>query len=150
MNKRAEHPGVLLGAIVICLLMSSICILIVPLAHNRDELTMICSCVFWLGIVFGYGLLIYVGIKRRKYSESGGHRHIGIITFFRNAPARLIDGLWIASVLLLIVSVLTGRIMQGYIQFVLAFLVVFLFHMHCFFNGENFRFLQIMIRRDDK
>lgn len=144
-----KRPGMLLGAIVLCLLLSSMCILIVPAAHNRYALTMICSGVFWLGMPAGYGLLMYVNIIRKKQTADTEKFRAGIITFFRNAYAGIADALWIVSLLLLTASFFAESL-QGSVQFVFAFMTVFMFHMHCILNGENFRYLYMMIRSDDK
>lgn len=149
MKRTLKHPGAILGAMVLCLMLSSMCILAVPAAHNRHALTMICSGVFWFGMLAGYGLLIYVNIIRRKQTAGNEKRRTGIFTFFRNAYAGFVDALWIVSVLLLTASFFAERL-QGSVQFVFAFMTVFMFHMHCILNGENFRYLYMLIRRDDK
>lgn len=149
MKKNIKHPVGVFLVIMLSILASSACILAVPAAHNRHGLTMLCSGIFWAGMAAGYGVLFYVNAVRRRSTDTASGHRAGIISFFRNTPARIADISGLVCIILLIIS-FSAEPMEGYLQFVLFFLIVFLFHMHCILNGENYRFLQLIIRRKAK
>ena len=145
MKRQAKNRIVLLLVIAGCLLCSSACVLFVPMIHNHSALTILCSSAFWGFLIIGYGLLWMINWKRRKQMKKGEKRRIGIITFFRNPPAKMMDFICLAGILILIISSFAAPL-QGYLQYVLSFLVIFSFHMHCILNGEIFRYMQTEIR----
>lgn len=145
MKKQARNRILQIVIIIGCLFLSSACVLMVPIAHNRKALTMLCSGMFWGFLLAGYAMLWFVNRFRQKQKQAVVKRRIGIITFFRNPPARMMDCICIIGIVLLLIS-MKASFMQGYLQFVLSFLVLFSFHMHCILNGENFQYMQNEIR----
>lgn len=144
MKKYAKNRILQLVIIIVCLFISSACVLVVPVAHNRKALTMICSGLFWGFLFAGYLMFWLVNHFRKKQMATRGK--IGIITFFRNTPAKLMDCICIAGIILLLISV-KAEFLQGYLQYIISFLVLFSFHMHCILNGENFQYMCNEIRR---
>lgn len=145
MKKEAKNSIWQFAVMIGCLFLSSACVLIVPAAHYQTVLTMICSGLFWGFLLAGYAMLWFVNHFRKKQKQTAARRRVGIITFFRNPFAGIMDGICIIGIVLLLISTKVS-LMQGYLQFVLSFLVLFSFHMHCILNGENFKYMQNEIR----
>lgn len=132
---------------VISLLLSSACILFVPIAYNHHIRTLICSVLFWGFLIIGY---IAVFMMFKQYKASGyraDKKRIAILTFFRNPAAKLIDVVLIISLTLLIISEMVEAL-RGGLQYFLIFLTVFLIHMHSLFNSDTYRFIQSEVRRE--
>ena len=114
MKRQAKNRIVLLLVIAGCLLCSSACVLFVPMIHNHSAWTILCSSAFWGFLIIGYGLLWMINWKRRKQMKKGEKRRIGIITFFRNPPAKMMDFICLAGILILIISSFAAPL-QGYL-----------------------------------
>lgn len=146
MKKQAKNRILQLVIIIGCLLLSSACVLMVPIAHNRKTLTMLCSGMFWGFLLAGYVMFWLVNHFRKKQEQATVKRRIGIVTFFRNPVAKLMDCICVVGIVVLLISV-KAEFLQGYLQYMISFLVLFSFHMHCILNGENFQYMQNEIRR---
>lgn len=145
MKEQAKNVIIQLFIIIGCLLLSSACVLLVPIAHNQKVLTTLCASVFWGFLLAGYGMFWIVNFFRRKQEHTAGKRRIGIVTFFRNPPAKLMDCICITGIILLVISA-WAEFLQGYLQYIISFLVLFSFHMHCIFNGDTYKYMQNEIR----
>ena len=140
MNLNATNLTLQIRIIIVCLLASSACILIVPVAHNQKGLTMLCSSLFWSLMLIGYVLFWRIYHVRKKQIRKASKHRIGILVFFQNTMARCEDCLFFAGIVLLLIS-MKATFLQGYIQFVLCCLVLFSFHMHCILNGNVYRYI---------
>lgn len=135
--------------IIGCLLASSACILLVPVAHNQKGLTMLCSSLFWGFMLIGDGRFWRIYHVRKKQIRKLGKHRIGILAFFQNPMAKCADCLFFAGMILLLIS-MKAAFLQGYIQFILCCLVLFSFHMHCILNGNVYRYILLETGRERK
>ena len=145
MKKQVKNRILQLIIIIGCLFLSSACVLMVPIAHNQKALTMLCSIMFWGFLLAGYLMFWFINHSRKKQKQKLTKRRVGIVTFFRNSPAKLMDCICIVGIILLLISA-KAELLQGYLQYIISFLVLFSFHMHCILNGENFQYIQNEIR----
>lgn len=106
-------------------------------------LAVLTGALFWLGIVFGFVFLFAVNGKRkanRRYNEPEGTR-IGLLTFFSNPNAKVVDIAMIVLFFLALLSALIPVIGQGV---TLVFISLFLLsvYMHGMLNGRNYRYIK--------
>lgn len=125
--------------------------LMMPLGEERSDggitpFAFAAGLMFWVSLLLG---LITQGVlsHRRKVwyanhnSRAAAARKIGLISWFKNRYAAIADVMTLLSlVATVVVYVLTDGV--GYICYVMAFLLVFSFCMHCILNGKNFYYVK--------
>lgn len=130
-------------------LVMSISFMIMPLIDQQasplvDKLP---GVMFWCFLLIGAASQIVLAVRRRKWlNEHGIERRsaakgrIGLLSFMRNLPACLADGVFVLSLVALIIAVVMTDGM-GYLCYVFMACTVFSFCMHCVFNGKIYYFL---------
>lgn len=108
--------------------------------------------IFWIGILIGYLLLLYENTQRKKELKKNGKvkRAIpGAFQIFRNKKAMMIDCIFIISLLGLIICQ-SVTIIKPNLGYTMIFLVLFSFHLHCYINGENYKYMEMLRTGIDK
>ena len=100
--------------------------------------------IFWISLLLGY-VFVYLANGDRKYfimrrldGDLSMGCHMGLITFFSNIPAVIVDSAMIASFIALFIIYYAGAI-NTYITYVMLTILVFTLNMHCMFNGRIYR-----------
>lgn len=130
----------------------SLSILFMPLASELSEITnrisiLVVGCVFWIGIVLGFVLLLMVNKERKecfvKSNKQNMQHNRGIRKSFLcpNFPATIFGFVMMMSLLGFIILLFTN-LKYGYVPFILLFLIVFSLCMYCLFNGKNYRYIK--------
>lgn len=106
--------------------------------YNSDGMVRIMSLVlsicFWMGILIGY---IYMFIFYRKKDKKNLKGRIGIISFFTNRYAVVLDVIMILDILLIVVLSLINFKMALVYSLLLGILFLTI-NLHCIFNGRVF------------
>jgi hypothetical protein len=130
-----------------CIFIMSGSILLMPLAsemffEGSNTLLIATGLMFWIPLFGGYVLLAVINSTRKKVAKKHKqHRllRIGLIRFFSNIWAFAADLVFVISLIGFVVSMLNDPF--SYFAFVLLFITVFSFQLHCILNGENYRFI---------
>lgn len=101
----------------------------------------IVGSTFWCSFIVGYLLFAYVNIRMHKKRKD--NTLPGIIRFFSNKLATIVDIL----MFMVIIAFICGLIwMKGFILYILLSLTVLLIQFHAIFNGKNYEFIQYIKR----
>lgn len=116
---------------------------------NVTILTYLCGIGFWTGLIGTVVMAIKINISRKKSpvfsSVSDTRRRLGLIHFFSNKEAVIIDTMLFASV---VGCVLARYVIPGNTAtFIFVGLFIFSFGMHCMLNGINYRYIKYKVRR---
>lgn len=104
------------------------------------------SC-FWICIIVE-GVFVHLSTKIRKrlnkkdfHSRALKYAHPGIISFFKNSEAIIVDIILYVSAIILMIIV-WARVKNEWV-FMINYSVLFLsFNLHCILNGRNYRYLK--------
>lgn len=131
-------------------LLNALTILIMPAAvgisQNTDSqvVLILLGSVFWSSLVAAY-IIVYLANNNRKYfivqrldRDISMGCHMGLITFFDNTPAAIVDTTMFASIIALIILFFSGAI-NDYITYVVIAILVFTLNMHSMFNGRIYK-----------
>lgn len=142
--KRNNANSLLLGTSIGGFAGLSISFLLMPI----DGLGFLPGILFWGGLIAGVVCQIILETRRRnvfkKYNvkrESMQKPRNGLLSFNSNGVAIVVDSLLIVSVAATIVAFILTK-GTGYLCFVCISVLVFIFCMHCIFNGRNFVFIK--------
>lgn len=104
----------------------------------------IVGIVFWVSAILGYLFLFLADscrrtfVKRRLDGDYTMGCRMGIISFFKTIPGAIADGLFIISLLSIIIVFLIGN-GNGFTTYVLLALLSLSFNMHGVFNGRIYK-----------
>lgn len=112
--------------------------------------------LFWIGLIVGYVFLVIVNSHRNRtekkdtdgMSKSKKQKtKPGIICFLSNKYAAVADVAMVLFLVLSLVFLFIPSLSQG---IALVFVSFFLFslHMHCIFNGVNFRYINSIDKKE--
>lgn len=105
---------------------------------------------FWVCLGFEQFLIRKADSLRKEIEKSGEYRKIrakpGILSISKTRSGAIADLLLLISLLLLVLFVLT-RLGEKVIQYILIFLLVLSFRLHCILNGKNFRYKNYLAKR---
>jgi len=134
---------------IIALFAVSVCIAFMPFASLKKQNDVflpiyIVGGAFWISILLGYGSILSLNHKRKKYLkflESSGTNRPGILCFWTNMPAQIFDLLTIISLLALIITLIKN---QSSTQLIFGLMAIFFFsiNMHSLFNGANYKYIK--------
>lgn len=147
MMSKMKSITIKLIAAIASFFVSSACILFVPVVYEHHTATLICSMGFWMFLIIGYVLIFIMKRKSKKSGFEADKKKIVLFTFFRNSVAKVIDIILITMLILFIVSMLLKHL-EGFIQYIILFAVLFLIHMHSLFNSDVYQYIQLEVRRD--
>lgn len=133
-------------AAIASLFVSSACIVFVPFVYERHTAKLICSFGFWTFLIIGYVLIFFMKRRSRKIGFKSDKKRIGLFTFFKNPFAKAIDILLFIMLTLFVVLMLLKQ-GEGFIQYIILFVVLFLIHMHSLFNSDVYQYIQLEVRR---
>ena len=129
------------------LLELSLSVLIMPVINSVKEKTMlpmyIDGVLFWIGLMGT--IVISIKIERAKRSSSDfmkscpDCKQLGLIHFFQNKAAVIIDILLFVSIVCFTVIKITND--NYFVQFVCISLFIFSFGMHCMLNGSSYKYI---------
>lgn len=140
---------------VVCSILSSAPILLIPIAKGNGEggaLDALIPAAFWLGLI-GEQISIWRANACRKTLEKKRERHPkrirgrpGAFSPFRTTEGAVCDLLFLLCLIVFIVAALLHK-GEGALQYVLIFCMVLSFRLHCIFNGINYRYKKFLAKR---
>ena len=147
---RKKIDRLLLGFSIFFFLVFSASFLLMPLGEERADggitsYAFAAGLMFWVSLFLGMVTQIILSHRRKVWyaahnSRAAAARKIGLISWFKNVYASIADGMTLLSLVGVVVAyVLTDGI--GYVCYVMAFLLMFSFCMHCILNGKNFYYV---------
>ncbi len=106
--------------------------------------------IFWLCTVFELVFIITANSIRKElesYPENKKFkRRIGVISFFSNKLAANVDLIFIVSLIVFLVMSIFG-LGEKVVQYVLMFILILTFRVHCTLNGKNYRYKRYLKKR---
>lgn len=145
----------MLGMYIVFLLILTLGIVLMPIGSTVKEKTMVIMYVsgvfFWIGIAGTIYMALKINSCRKnsyRFNEQAGNeKQFGLIHFFQNREAKIIDVVMFVSIIgFIITKICTSELI---ISFILLALFVFSFGMHCMLNGINYRYLKYKVRREE-
>ena len=124
-----------------CILFSISCLSILLTVAGDYE-----GSLLWGNLILALACLIILKKQRKKSGKKAFGRHsgsdrIGVICFFSNRAAAVIDVIMILLFIALPVIMFTLKT-NGYINLILIVFTVISVYMHSMFNGLNFRYIK--------
>ncbi len=126
-----------------------LCVPLVNLDGSSAQKTgaYILAALFWICIAIE-GIFVHLSTQERRWMERRGFRNralkhspAGVISFFKNLEATVVDAVLFASVILVVILVWT-QVKTGW-MIMAGISVLFLsFNLHCILNGKNYRYLK--------
>ena len=105
------------------------------------------ATLFWICIAVE-GIFVHMATQERKWMERRGfrnrvlkHSQPGVISFFKNFEASIVDAVLFASAILVVVLVWT-QIKTGWMIMAGISILFLSFNLHCILNGKNYRYLK--------
>lgn len=99
--------------------------------------------IFWLGVIFEQVFIITASSVRKKLEKQPKNkkfkRNIGLFSVFSNKYASVFDLIFLATLVVFLVMCIFG-LGVNVVQYVVLFILIFAFRMHCTLNGKNFRY----------
>ena len=134
----------------------SLSIFLMPIVNGFKDSTKIpmyiVGALFWIALILTVGMAIRINNSRRRSSAFNikyeGLRKLGLIHFFQNPKALIMDAIMFASLLAFIIArFLTWNTI---VQFLFVSMFAFSFGMHCMLNGINYIYIKhkTKVRRD--
>ena len=123
--------------------------LLMPMANDLADRTgnwsiRIVGALFWVFAIAGYGMVIVANANRKKFLNKEFGRDIqknfrpGILCFFSNKIAKLVDIMLAILVVVFVITVFT-RLKYTYYIVIMLSCLVWASNMHCLFNGRIYR-----------
>ncbi len=131
---------------VISFAISSLMICLSPIC-SYDEgkakmiMSVIVSTVFWIGLIAGIVLDVLLGKDNKELKGK-----MGLISFFKNKIAMIFDILFVISLILSLVVVISKTALA--IGSVAIAVCIFSFEMHCVLNGKCFN--KLILKAEEK
>lgn len=147
----------MMNAAIVCSFVSSFALLsciFIGMNEVSDKIIgIIFPIIFWLGLIVEQILIWKSNAVRKEIENIGETRKFrgrpGIINIWKNRYGAIADIVCIASLLQLVVFTIIG-IGEEAIQYILIFLLVLSFRLHCILNGQNFRYKKYLEKRKVK
>lgn len=131
---------------IISFAISSLMICLSPIC-SYDEgkakmiMSVIVSTVFWIGLIAGIVLDVLLGKDNKELKGK-----MGLISFFKNKIAMIFDILFVISLILSLVVVISKTALA--IGSVAIAVCIFSFEMHCVLNGKCFN--KLILKAEEK
>lgn len=137
MGIKNKSSGELLRLTLICSLVSSLAVLLIPILGGAEKLrAVIVPIIFWAGLIAEQ--IMFRFFAKSIYNEKGKRELPGAVSFFKTEEGRKTDIVLIISLVLLILfTVIQKR--ESIIQYILIFIVILSFRLHSVFNGKYCR-----------
>jgi predicted benzoate:H+ symporter BenE len=128
-------------------LMMSATILVMPYVVENDITLKAAGAAFWL-FFLGFLFNFLSDRAQRAYLKElpedvvNTEGRVGLLSFFSNIPASICDAVLLAGILAeFCIKLFYSSLTTTYAAYVLLFLIIFAFCMHCLLNGKKFRFI---------
>lgn len=109
--------------------------------------------VFWIGLLAEQFFFWKSNSIRKEILKSGKFQklksNIGLISMLQNKYGAVADIVFVISLVVLLVLMIIG-IGEKTAQYVLIFLLVLSFRLHCILNGKNFKYINYSLKRQGK
>lgn len=147
MGKKKEI--ILLYISIGCFFLMSVSFLLMPIDFATKGLqifNLLIGIMFWVFLLLGIITQFILGHMRKNWFIRNRIRKfqfrskVGLISFVQNLPACIADGIFVISLIGLIISVIATNGI-GYACYIFMALLVFSFCMHCILNGKVYYFL---------
>lgn len=147
----------LLKSSILCSFISSISILSCIFIERNDKANLVIKIVFplifWLGL-FGEQFLFWKSNSiRKKILKASNQRclnsKIGLISISQNHYGTAADIVFAVSFIALLLFTIFG-IGKQTAQYIIIFLLVLSFRLHCILNGKNFKYINYFKKRKVK
>lgn len=147
----------LINTAIVCSFVSSFALLsciFIGMNDISDKIIgIIFPIIFWIGLIAEQVLIWKSNAVRKEIENIGKTRKFqgrpGIINIWKNRYGAIADIVCLVSLLLLALFMIIG-IGEKTIQYILIFLLVLSFRLHCIFNGQNFRYKKFLEKRKVK
>ena len=132
--------------VLLVFLVSSASIILVPLAVGKDGILITIGYLgggmFWGGLLLGIVgyILLNIKAKIREKTKEQGKKIPGVLRFFSNPPARVLDGILIIGIFGTIYCVVNAAINELAEIISLWFLFLGIYG-HILFNGKIYRYI---------
>ena len=133
-------------ASAVCMCLMALSFLLMPIASSRafdgESWWLVMSgALFWISLIAGY-LLLYITNRWRKKGRNNARLPSGIKTWgaFRlmtNFYALIAEAVFVLSFIGFLIFVIFNS--GSYVMYIFLCLTVLAFHMHCMFNGVNYK-----------
>lgn len=127
----------------------SVSFLLMPIdfaAKGLQFFNLLIGIMFWAFLILGIVTQVILGQIRKNWFIRNRIRRfqfrskVGLVSFAQNLPACIADGIFLVSLIGLIISVIVTNGI-GYACYIFMALLVFSFCMHCILNGKIYYFL---------
>jgi len=143
MKRRKQMMYLFTGFLFLC----TLAIALMPWGNAMKDKTMLimyCSgAAFWVGIIGTIYMALKINRSRKvsyRFNELFGNRkQLGLIHFFQNTEAMIVDVVMVISLIALIIARLCSANLQ--VIYVIIAVFVFSFGMHCMLNGMNYKYI---------
>lgn len=148
---------VLMKTVIVLLFISSFSLILSLFGdYNGNVLNVVMAyavgVLFWGGLIAGYVLLLIINSHRKKTLVSktdNSAGRVGIISFFTNKIAIICDCA-IPVLLILMIIFIFFPLNNQVITVIIYSLLVFSLHMHCVFNGLNFKYIKSVKKKESR
>ena len=132
----------------IALAILSLSIFLMPIVNGFKENTKIPMLMdgisFWIALISTVGMAIRINNSRRRSSTFNmnyeGLKKLGLIHFFQNKQALIMDMIMFASLITFVVA--RFLVWNITVQFLFVSMFAFSFGMHCMLNGINYIYIK--------
>lgn len=142
MRKNHKLFSILIIGAISCSALSSLAILlciIISVAPNaKQSVQYMIPGVFWIGMLGEQSCIWIANVMRRREGENIQGLP-GILCIRKTKPGDYVDIVFIVSLVLFAICWIVG-IGEIVIQYILIFIMVLSFRLHCIMNGKNFRY----------
>lgn len=140
----------------VALVILSLSILLIPIVNDIKTSTKIPlymdGVLFWIGFFSTIRTAVKINKSRRRsltFNERYGKlKKLGLIHFFQNKAAAMMDAMMFVSLIVFIAARFLGWSIT--VRFLLVSMFLFSFGMHCMLNGINYIYIKhkTNVRRD--
>ena len=137
-------------------LLSSLAVLLIILdvEESKEFIVMLAASLMFWGCLIAEQIFLWNANKQRKQVERrlSGYKAQGlpgICSFFKTKLGLISDVLWAVSTVIYII-LLAGNWGEKVAQYILLFLMVLSFRLHCIANGKNYRYKHYLQKRGAK
>lgn len=121
--------------------------------HKNQFIKIFFPIFFWLCTVFELVFIFTANSIRKeleKYPENRKFkRSIGLVNFFSNKIAAKVDMIFILLLLVFFIMSIFG-LGENIVQYVVLFILILTFRVHCTLNGKNYRYKRYLRKRKVK
>lgn len=128
---------------VACSFISSLSIVFLAFYAGETKMTvpkLLVALVFWIGLIAEQILFWKANSMRKKMLGEKSKGKIGLLSICKNKFANAADIVLLVSLILLILFAAFG-ILENIVQYILCFIIILSFRLHCILNGQNFSYI---------